>query len=248
MLDSNIVRRLGEAGCTREDGRVGLMDLLARAGLPVPEGFVITREAHLEFLVLAGLADSPLSSVGLCSDGGECIFPPEEEAQPALAGEALTRMIRDAVLDLGAKTVSVFDGAESHSGLGSIPEVLLAVRRAWMPIQSLTRQRAADYPDHEPPTWPVLVQREIPPEYTEWSATEHPSAILDHPPRNTYLDGITLHNVGPSGAGRVPHPSIARLTRQAGFAAGEPVRVEWGLHEGRWHVLSVSRESERQDR
>lgn len=50
-----LVRRLGEAGCAPGDGRVGALDLLARSGLPVPEGFVLTTEAHREFLRTRGL-------------------------------------------------------------------------------------------------------------------------------------------------------------------------------------------------
>ena len=49
------VRRLGEAGYGPGDGPVGTLDLLARSGLPVPEGFVLTDEAHREFLRAGGL-------------------------------------------------------------------------------------------------------------------------------------------------------------------------------------------------
>ena len=47
---SEFTRRLGEAGYGRESGRVGVLNLLARAGLPVPEGTVLTHRAHEEFL------------------------------------------------------------------------------------------------------------------------------------------------------------------------------------------------------
>jgi hypothetical protein len=47
-----LVRRLGEAGCGRDSGCIGTLDLLARAGLPVPEGVILTRQAHEEFLRL----------------------------------------------------------------------------------------------------------------------------------------------------------------------------------------------------
>lgn len=36
------------------------------------------------------------------------------------------------------------------------------------------------------------------------------------------------------------HKSIARLTREAGSALGEPLQLEWGLQEGRRYVLSAS--------
>jgi hypothetical protein len=48
------VRRLGEAGYGRDNGRVGLLDVLARAGLPVPDGEILTQRAHEEFLQTSG--------------------------------------------------------------------------------------------------------------------------------------------------------------------------------------------------
>src|SRR3712207_5606083 len=42
-------QRLGEAGYGRGIGRVGVLNLLAGAGLPVPEGIVLTHRAHEEF-------------------------------------------------------------------------------------------------------------------------------------------------------------------------------------------------------
>jgi len=54
MAEGEFVRRLGEAGHGRDNGRVGVLGLLACAGLPLPEGVVLTRRAHVEFLRTSG--------------------------------------------------------------------------------------------------------------------------------------------------------------------------------------------------
>lgn len=49
----------------------------------------------------------------------------------------------------------------SEGGLGTIPNVLAAVRRAWLSTNGLKRQIEAASRDGEIPTWPVFIQREV---------------------------------------------------------------------------------------
>ena len=55
MAEDEFVRRLGEVGHWQDNGRVGILDLLADAGLLVHEGLVLTRRAHEEFLRTSGV-------------------------------------------------------------------------------------------------------------------------------------------------------------------------------------------------
>ena len=52
-----LVRRLGEALCGWKRGRVRTLNDLARANLPVPDGVVLTDEAHEAFLEASGLLE-----------------------------------------------------------------------------------------------------------------------------------------------------------------------------------------------
>ena len=52
---AEVVRRLGETGYGRNNGRVWILDLLACAGLLVQEGLVFTQRAHREFLQTSGV-------------------------------------------------------------------------------------------------------------------------------------------------------------------------------------------------
>jgi phosphoenolpyruvate synthase/pyruvate phosphate dikinase len=54
-MEGESTLRLGEAGFGTDNGRVGALNLLAYAGLPVPEGVVLTRRAHEEFLLTSGI-------------------------------------------------------------------------------------------------------------------------------------------------------------------------------------------------
>jgi hypothetical protein len=238
MLNSRLLKRLGEAECTPEDGQVGLMDLLSRDGLPIPEGFVLTREAHRTFLGLGGSLHRLQGSAG-GNDGAHGQEPALPDDEQSLTENALVGLIREAVLDLGARTVSIRADGVHRRGLGSLSEVLMAIRRAW----SLEGPRARGEPDlarYEQTARPILVQRELTPEYTGWSSTEDLRAGPGHPASKARLDRITLHDLGPAGVPRSPPRSLARLTGEAEVAVGGPVRLEWGLEEGRWYVLSAS--------
>ncbi|WP_053057549.1 hypothetical protein [Rubrobacter aplysinae] len=256
-MRSGLLRWLGEAGFTIEDGRVGLMDLLTRAGLPVPEGFILTREGHRAFLGACGPAHTlhgptPPGGLGVADrhDGARTRTAHPTAGEPGPTVETLTRLIREAVLDMEAVTVSVCTEDFRRRGLGSLSEVLREIRRAWA-LEEPCPRGASDRPDRERITWPVLVQREIPTEYGGWSITEDAedarsvSGVSGPFARSVRLDGVIFH--GPGGAaGHLPEDpgsaaAVARFTREAAAAAGGPVWLEWGRAYGRWHVLSVSR-------
>jgi hypothetical protein len=56
---AGLLLRLGEAPYGREAGRVGLSNLLARSGMPVAEGVVLTHDFHRRFIESGGLARHP---------------------------------------------------------------------------------------------------------------------------------------------------------------------------------------------
>lgn len=196
------VRPLGGAGYGPERGTIGVLDLLARSGLPVLEGFVLTAEGHREFL----------------------------RGRRTL-GEALEAEIRAALLGLGARTVVVDSGRVLRRGLGTIPSVVAAVREAWTP----ERHAPAGA---ELPTWPVLVQRQAHPEYTGWTST---ADLRDAPPGSAVRGGVPLHDLEHTGGGE----GLSRLTRRAALVLGEAVRLDWGLEDGRWLLVSVRGDTRR---
>lgn len=196
------VRRLGEAGYGPERGTIGVLDLLARSGLPVPEGFVLTAEGHREFLRTRG----------------------------GTLGETLEEELRAALMGLGARTVVVGSGRMLRRGLGTIPAVVAAVREAWTPVES-TNPRIPG----EMPTWPVLVQRQARPEYTGWTSTADLRGV------SAGRGGVPLHDLGPPGGGE----GLPRLTRKAAGVIGEAVRLDWGLEDGRWLLVSIQDDARR---
>ena len=71
------------------------------------------------------------------------------------------RMMCDAIIGLGARTVVVISEDVSRAGLKTIPEARDAVRKAWLSVNGLKRQIEAAARGEELSTWPVLIQREI---------------------------------------------------------------------------------------
>src|SRR5918994_1355473 len=166
-----LVRRLGEAFCGWKRGRVRTLNDLARANLPVPDGVVLTDDAHEAFLEASGL----LEGLKVAAWRGEGHLQKASEIHlrygsvPMEAG--LKREICQALIGLGAPMVVVLSENYEKGGLRTIPDVVDAVREAWLSVDGLKRQIENAAVGEEVPTWPVLIQREISPLYTGWSTT-----------------------------------------------------------------------------
>lgn len=160
-MDSRYVRRLGEARCGRDEGTVGTFDRLARAGLPFPEGILLTREAHRRFFESSGLSEDIEISARQGRTTRRQVLCLRRRYREEPLERDLGRCISGALLDLGARTVMVHSEERSEGGLGTIPAVYAAVRRAWLSTEGLKRQVEAAYRDERIPTWPVLIQREV---------------------------------------------------------------------------------------
>jgi hypothetical protein len=234
---SEFTRCLGEAGCGWESGRVGLLNLLARAGLPVPEGVVLTRWAHEEFLRTSGiLRDISAAGRGAAWRVAEIR---SKHASCPVEGE-LNQAICEVLIGLSAKTAVVLSGDLEEGGLSSIPEVRDAIRDAWLSPRGLKRQIAAVVRGEDLPTWPVLIQRELHPQYTGWSTTEGETVLRERAKIRSGDASVALYDVEPVGEGSAERKSIASITLEARSVLGETVMIRWGLKDGRWYVLSVS--------
>ena len=228
-----LVRCLGEAGCGRDSGCMGTLDLLARAGLPVPEGMILTRQAHEEFLRASRIRRDILAAAQEAGD----VRRRAAEVRVAYASSPvegeLNRAICEALIGLGAKTVVVLSEDFEKGGLMSIPEVRDAVRDAWLSLHGLERLIEAVAHGESLPTWPVLIQRELSPQYTGRSTTAedvpHETPTGKHSGDKT----VALYDVEPVGGEDPKLKSIASFTLEAGAVLGEPVNIEWGLEGGR---------------
>lgn len=158
--NAGLVQRLGEAEYRENAGRVGFMNLVAASGAPVPEGVVLTHEFHRRFLDTGGVAGDIREA---SHAGGESRRRARElergHKRAPLDGE-LNRMICDAIIGLGGRTVVVISEDATRSGLRTLPEARDAVRKAWLSAAGLERQIKAASRGEEIPTWPVLIQRE----------------------------------------------------------------------------------------
>lgn len=206
-------------------GVVGALDALARSGLPVCEGVVLGREAHAEFLRTSGVLRT-IASPGLST--GDATYARAlargRSYGSAALGEKLRSAIVEALIGLGARTATVVSDEETRSGLSTIPEVIEAVRAVWLSPAGLARQVTALARDEEIPTWPILIQREPHAEYTGWTTAGDPAA---------------LHDVRPVRSGTPEQRGLSELTLEAGSVLLGPVRLLWGLEEGRWQILAV---------
>ena len=238
MSKSEFTQRLGEAGYGQESGRVGVLNLLARAGLPVPEGTVLTHQAHEEFLRTSGiLRDIQEAAWGVVHPVAEIW---RKHASCPVEGE-LNQAICEALIELKAKTAVVLSGDLEKGGLSSIPEVRDAVREAWLSPPGLERQIAAVARDGDLPTWPVLVQREPHPQYTGWSTIEAEPIFSGEGVERSSVDAnVALYDVENIGEGSIEHRSLASFSLEARSVLGGAVKIRWGLEDGRWYVLSAS--------
>ena len=137
-----------------------MVDLLAHAGLLVPEGIVLTKEAHREFLDQSGL----LEYLRARADGGEDPAPRVlriclSHRSSTIKGE-LNRAICDALIGLGSPSVTLASEGSVKRHLKSIPEAKDAITKAWLTLERLERQLEAASRGLEIPTWPVLILAE----------------------------------------------------------------------------------------
>jgi hypothetical protein len=234
-----LVRRLGEAFCGWKRGRVRTLNDLARANLPVPDGVVLTDDAHEAFLEASGL----LEGLKVAAWRGEGHLQKASEIRlrygsvPMEAG--LKREICQALIGLGAPMVVVLSENYEKGGLRTIPDVVDAVREAWLSVDGVKRQIEKAAVGEEVSTWSVLVQREISPLYTGWSTLE--TAPVETPRVGDHLGRkkVALYNVEPADGKGPERKGITRLTLEAALALGARPRILWGLEGGRWYILST---------
>ena len=159
-MNAALVQRLGEAYYGEEAGRIGFLNLVAGSGATVPEGVVLTHEFHRRFLDAGGLAGAIRDSVGARGDVRRQVRALRRKYGRAPVDSELNRMICEATIGLGARTVVVISEDVTRSGIRTIPEARDAVRKAWLSVAGLKRQIEAAARGEEIPTWPVLIQRE----------------------------------------------------------------------------------------
>lgn len=160
-VNAMLVQRLGEADLDEEEGRIGFLNLMARAGIYVSEGVVLTRECHRRFLETAGLDRAIKDSGGANRDVRRRVRALRRGYERGPVDSALNRVICEAIIGLGARTVAVVSGDVTRAGLRSVPEARDAVLKAWLSVNGLKRQIQAASRGEELPTWPVLIQREV---------------------------------------------------------------------------------------
>ncbi len=157
---ASLTLKLGDAPYGPEAGHVGVLNSLARSGLPMPGGVVLMEESHRRFLKSSGLAWDLLASGGETEVQGRALELRRRYRGCALE-EVLRGVIRNALAEIGGRTVAVISKDVTCMGLHSIPRVEEAVLRAWISTNGLKRQVEATIQGGEIPLWPVLIQREL---------------------------------------------------------------------------------------
>jgi len=162
-----------------------------------------------------------------------------EYGSTPIEGE-LNRLLCEALIELGAAAVAVVSNNLTKSDLESIPEVWAAIRDAWLYSEGLERQIKAVARSENLPGWPVLVQRELYPEYTGWSVTANPAEGGLRGRYSAERD-IALYDIKPAGEAEFTESnSIVHLALNAERLLGERTQLKWGLKSGRWYILSSS--------
>jgi hypothetical protein len=240
-----LVRRLGETLYERgrgggRRGRVKALDDLAGAGLPVPEGVVLTEEAHGVFLEESGV----LEGIKVAARRGEEPRQKTSEIRSrygsAPVETALNRGICQALIGLGVPQVAVLAENYEKRALKTIPDVVGAVREAWLSADGLEWQIEKAAACGEVPTWPVLIQRDISPLYTGWSTVEETPSETPEVGDRSGGKRVALYDVEPFGAESPERRGITRLALEAASALGASRRrFFWGLEGGVWYVLST---------
>lgn len=238
-MRAGFIHKLGEARYGRESGLVGELNLLASTGLPLPEGIVLTTDAHQEFMEVSGLLRGIQAAARRPEDANrQALEAQSRYGSKPIEGE-LNRAICDALIELGASAVVVLSQDLTESGLGSIPEVQAAIRSAWLSLEGLKRQIEAAARGEDLPAWPVLIQRELQPVYTGWSISTG-RAGGGSMAGCSGKRSAALYDLRPAVG--VPSPdrrSVDHLTLEAEALLGEPVQLKWGLEDGRWYILST---------
>jgi hypothetical protein len=137
-----------------------MLYLLAHAGLLVPKGLVLSKEAHREFLDQSGVLedlralpesgeDSALRALRICLS----------HRSSMIKGE-LNRAICDTLIGLGSPSVAVVSEGLTTRHLKSIPEVKDAVKKSWLSLEGVKRQLEVASREQEISTWPVLILAE----------------------------------------------------------------------------------------
>src|SRR5215216_1458481 len=157
MAEGGFVRRLGEEEYWQDNGRVGVLDLLADAGLLVHEGLVLTRRAHEEFLRTSGALRDIRAAAWRGEDARQRAEVIRSRHVSYPVEGVLNRAICEALIELNARAVIVLSAYFSKGDLRSIPEVKDAVRDAWLSLRGLERQVDAAAQGEVPPTWPLLI-------------------------------------------------------------------------------------------
>lgn len=153
---------------------------------------------------------------------------------------ALNQDICHALIGLGVPEVAMLAEDYEKRALKTIPDVVGAVREAWLSADGLEWQIEKAAACEEVPTWPVLMQRDISPLYTGWSTVEE--TPIETPEVGDRLGGkkVALYDVEPFGAESSERRGITRLTLEAASALGASRRrIFWGLEGSMWYVLST---------
>jgi phosphoenolpyruvate synthase/pyruvate phosphate dikinase len=157
MAEGGFVRRLGEEEYWQDNGRVGVLDLLADAGLLAHDGLVLTRRAHEEFLRTSGALRDIRAAAWRGEDARRLAAEIRSRHASYPIEEGLNRAICEALIRLNAKVVVVLSEDLKKGSLRSIPEVKDAVRDAWLSLRGLERQVEATARGEDLPTWLLLV-------------------------------------------------------------------------------------------
>ena len=156
------VRRLWQTG-SQPQGGVGqapTVDLLAHAGLLVPKGIVLSKEAHREFLDQSGLLEYLRAHADVGEDPAPRMLRICLSHRSSMIEGELNRAICEALIGLGSPSVTVASEGSATMHLKSIPEVKDAIKKAWLSVRGLERQLEAASRGLEIPTWPVLILAE----------------------------------------------------------------------------------------
>jgi hypothetical protein len=153
---------------------------------------------------------------------------------------ALNRGICQALIGLGTPEVAVLTEHYEKRALKTIPDVIGAVREAWLSTDGLEWQIQKVAAREGAPTWPVLIQRDMSPLYTGWSTVDETPIETPRVGDSSGRKKVALYDVEPFGAGSPERRGITRLTLEAASALGASRRrFFWGLEGGMWYVLST---------